>query len=53
MSAFWMTAAVLCAVVVAAVVTSLWRRHDDTDLGSVSHTWIAEQRFGHSQLSRR
>ena len=53
MIVFWTTVAVVIAVAVAAVARSLWRRHEDADLGSVSHNWIAEQRFGHSELSRR
>jgi hypothetical protein len=40
----------LCAVIAIAVS---WRRGTATDLGAVSHQWIAEHRMGSGEDSRR
>jgi hypothetical protein len=49
----WGVAAVLAIAAVVALVTS-WRRGDrQTDLGAVSHQWIAEHRLNPEQDSRR
>jgi hypothetical protein len=54
-----MSAAIIAAVVftIALVVTAVsWFRRAETtsaDLGTVSHQWIAEQRFGPGNDSRR
>lgn len=42
------------AALVVAVLASWWSRRDsDSDLGTVSHHWIAEQRQGQGHDSQR
>jgi len=41
------------AVAMVMLTTSLRRRDQALDLGSVSHQWIAEQRMGEGHDSRR
>jgi hypothetical protein len=49
----WIIVGLAVAGGVLALVTS-WRRSDRlTDLGAVSHQWIAEHRLGSGQDSRR
>jgi hypothetical protein len=47
--------AILAALAAVAIVAILpWlRRRDRVDLGTVSHAWIAEQRFGATRDPRR
>jgi hypothetical protein len=45
---------VLGVVIAAIALVTSWRRGDQsTDLGVVSHQWIAEHRLGSGQDSRR
>lgn len=44
---------ILFALVVVVFAVSWFRRHEAFDLGTVSHQWIAEQRFGPGNESRR
>jgi hypothetical protein len=53
MSAVWLVLFVGVALAVVAVVSSVFRRHPPVDLGTVSHQWIAEQRFGANHDPRR
>jgi hypothetical protein len=43
--------AALCAAI--ALATSRLRRDREPTLGTVSHAWISEQRFGSTRDSRR
>jgi hypothetical protein len=52
-SAGWILLAVGIAAVVVMLVRSWARRDRQRDLGTVSHHWIAEQRFGSGQDSQR
>jgi hypothetical protein len=53
MSTVWVVLALCVAGVVAALISS-WRRTDLTsDLGAVSHQWLAEHRLGSGHDSRR
>jgi len=47
----WVVVVALAAVIVVIATTWL-RRHQDLDLGSVSHQWIAEQRLGQHDAQR-
>jgi hypothetical protein len=49
----WMVLAVGVAVAVVVLAMSWFRRSQDFDLGTVSHQWIAEQRFGQGHNSQR
>lgn len=53
MSAAWLALLVGLALAVVAVASSVFRRHGPVDLGTVSHQWIAEQRFGANHDPRR
>jgi hypothetical protein len=46
-------AAVLLTIVLIVMGVSWFRRHETADLGTVSHQWIAEQKFGPGGDSRR
>jgi hypothetical protein len=48
----WVLIGMIVAVVVITVVYARRRGHV-TDLGSVSHQWIAEHRFGSREDSRQ
>jgi hypothetical protein len=53
MNTVWVVVGLGIAGAVIALVTS-WRRGDHlSDLGTVSHQWIAEHRLGSGQDSRR
>jgi hypothetical protein len=52
-NASWIVLGLGLAVVVLILATSWLRRHRDVDLGSVSHTWIAEQRMGQGHDPQR
>jgi hypothetical protein len=52
-NAGWILLALGIAGVVVMLVTSWVRRDRQRDLGTVSHHWIAEQRFGSGQDSQR
>lgn len=53
MNTAWVVIGVGIAIALVARVT-LWLRGDQpADLGTVSHQWIAEHRFGSGQDSRR
>jgi len=52
-NAGWIAALVGLAVAVVMLATTWFRRGDDSDLGTVSHQWIAEQRFGAGHDPRR
>ena len=43
----------LAVVAFAVVLVSWYRRDQIPDLGTVSHQWIAEERFGESRDSHR
>ena len=45
--------AILCSIALILAATSWLRRHEPVDLGTVSHQWIAEQKFGPGSDSRR
>jgi hypothetical protein len=45
-SAGWIALGIGVALVIVMLATSWLRRRQDSDLGTVSHQWIAEQRFG-------
>jgi hypothetical protein len=48
----WVVVVALAGVIV--VIATIWlRRHQDLDLGSVSHQWIAEQRLGQGHDAER
>lgn len=54
MITLWLVVGLGVAVGVLALVTSRRRAGDSaSDLGVVSHQWIAEQRFGHRSDGRR
>ena len=53
MITMWALIALGVAAVVVAVVASSWSEDRRSDLGSVSHQWIAEHRFGTRQDSGR
>lgn len=53
MNVGWMAVLIGVALAVVAVASSWFRRHEPLDLGTVSHQWIAEQRFGTSHDPRR
>jgi hypothetical protein len=53
MSAGWLALFVGLALAAVAIASSLFRRHAPVDLGTVSHQWIAEQRFGANHDPRR
>jgi hypothetical protein len=46
MTEVWMLIGAGVAAVLAVLAKSRFRREQDYDLGTVSHNWIAEQRFG-------
>jgi hypothetical protein len=50
---FWILVAIGVAGVVAMLAKSWVRRDPDGDLGTVSHQWIAEQRFGQDRNAQR
>ena len=52
-NAVWILLAVGIAGAVVMLVTSWVRRDQYADLGTVSHQWIAEQRFGQGQNPQR
>ena len=52
MNTVWVALA-LGIVVILALITSWRRRTHPTDLGAVSHQWIAEHRAASGQDSRR
>jgi len=45
-SALWIAVALAVAGVIAMIATSWYRNDRESDLGAVSHQWIAEHRFG-------
>ena len=45
--------AVACSIALIITAVSWLRRHEPADLGTVSHQWIAEQKFGPQGDSRR
>lgn len=53
MSAGWLAVLVGVALALVAFASSWFRRHAPVDLGTVSHQWIAEQRFGATHDPRR
>jgi hypothetical protein len=53
MNASWIILGVGLVVAVVILATSWFRRHQDFDLWTVSHQWIAEQRFGQGHDPRR
>ena len=53
MNALWVLLAIAVAGAIVALAMSWLRRDEDSDLGTVSHQWIAEQRLGQGQDSRR
>jgi hypothetical protein len=53
MNSIWLIVGVAVAGALAVLVMS-WRRGDrSTDLGAVSHQWIAEHRLSSGEDSRR
>ena len=46
LSAVWLVGGMTLVGIVVALVTSRYRRDRAADLGTVSHQWMAEQRFG-------
>jgi hypothetical protein len=53
MNAGWMAVLVGLVLALVAIASAWFRRHEQFDLGTVSHQWIAEQRFGAGHDSRR
>jgi heme exporter protein D len=53
MNTVWVALALGIAGVIFLLITSLRRRTHPTDLGAVSHQWIAEHRAASGQDSRR
>jgi hypothetical protein len=53
MTTVWVALALGIAGVFFALVTTWRRRSHPTDLGAVSHQWIAEHRAASGQDSRR
>jgi hypothetical protein len=53
MNTVWVALALGIVGVVFVLVTSFRRRTHPTDLGAVSHQWIAEHRAASGQDSRR
>jgi hypothetical protein len=49
----WIVAALGVAAVIIAIISAWQRRDQRTDLGTVSHQWITENRVGPGQDSRR
>jgi len=49
----WMVVGLGLVAAVVAFVSSWHRRDQHSDLGAVSHQWIAEHRFGQGNDSRR
>lgn len=53
MNSGWILILAGLVVAAAAAVSSWRRRRGESDLGAVSHQWIAEQRFGANRDPRR
>jgi len=53
MNVGWMAVLIGLALALVAIASSWFRRHEPLDLGTVSHQWIAEQRFGANHDPRR
>jgi len=53
MNTGWIIVLVGLAAAVVAAASSWLSRRDEFDLGTVSHQWIAEQRFGAGGDPRR
>jgi len=53
MNGAWVAVAAGVAVVIVLLVVSWLRRVQDFDRGTVSHQWIAEQRFGQGHDPQR
>jgi hypothetical protein len=53
MNTVWVALALGIAGAILALITSWRRRTNPTDLGAVSHQWIAEHRAASGQDSRR
>jgi hypothetical protein len=51
-NAIWIALSVGIAVAVAALATSWVPRYQGVDLGTVSHRWMAQQRFGPNEPIR-
>jgi hypothetical protein len=49
----WLVISAVAVLVLGAVVKAFRRGRDPIDLGAVSHQWIAENRLGSGQESRR
>ena len=47
MNTIWVVVGLCVAGAVVALFTSWQRRDEHSDLGAVSHQWIAEHRMGH------
>jgi len=47
--ALWIALALAVAGAIAMLANSWHRRDHESDLGAVSHQWIAEHRFGHGR----
>lgn len=46
MTALWIAVALAVAGALVLLATSWYRNDPESDLGAVSHQWIAEHRFG-------
>jgi hypothetical protein len=49
----WIALAVFVAGAIVMLAMSRLRRHRVVDLGTVSHQWMVEQRFGHGDDPQR
>jgi heme exporter protein D len=53
-NAVWIVLGIGAVAVAMLMLTTLWRRRDQqSDLGNVSHQWIAEQRMEQGHDSQR
>jgi hypothetical protein len=53
MNAWWIVLGVGLAGAIVLLATLWLRRYQDSDLGTVSHQWIAEQRLGQGHDPQR
>jgi hypothetical protein len=53
MNTVWVVLALAVAAAIVALATSWRRRSHPSDMGAVSHQWIAEHRMSSGEDSRR